>query len=401
MTTKGGGGVEGGGWQTVGKGSQKRGASKERPEMSEAGAENKLRKMGSVNPEELVVLFKVKGQKPGEGGFRVLNPLRVTTALESQIGKGFQAKILSNGILRVCCVNQNQYDSTKEVGKIVARVERVVPNEKKGPKGVIYGVYSGLSEQEILDNIKGGSVVGVMRFKRKEGDERDSPVLLTFAGNVLPEVMYLGSMAYRVREYIRPPLRCFNCQRFGHTASSCRGKRRCAKCGQEHEIKECKAETSRCCNCGGDHMAAFRGCEHFIQAKQIQSNRDQNKVSYMEAVRRGGGEIGAQNIKMSGSVIRSQRAFPALPVMSPDMLVLSRDAFLAFITDVLVGAKSTMKRSDMIKIVVGAAERFLGVSQLSPEKLHEYMTEKQHLDSSQLVRPDSMETQIESNDAVG
>lgn len=111
------------------------------------------------------MLFRVKGQKPGEGGFRVLNPLKVTTALESQIGKGFQAKILSNGILRVCCANQKQYDSTKDVGKLVMKVERMVPNDKRGPKGVIYGVYGGLSEQEILDNIKGGTVVEVVRFK--------------------------------------------------------------------------------------------------------------------------------------------------------------------------------------------------------------------------------------------
>ena len=127
-------------------------------------------------------------------------------------------------------------------------------------------------------------------------------------------------------------------------------------------------------------MTAFRGCEHFIQAKQMQLNRDQNKVSYVEAVKRAGGELGAQNTKMSNPVLRSQQAFPALPVLPPDMLVFSRDAFLAFIADVLVGAKSVTRRSDVIKAVVGAADRFLGVRQISPEKLHDYMSEKWHTD---------------------
>lgn len=98
MATDGNGEVEYCVWQTVGKGAQKRGASKERPEMTEAGGDNKLRKMGSLNYKELVLLFRVKVQKPGERGFGLLTPSRITTALESQIRMGFRAKILLNGI---------------------------------------------------------------------------------------------------------------------------------------------------------------------------------------------------------------------------------------------------------------------------------------------------------------
>lgn len=32
-------------------------------------------------------------------------------------------------------------------------------------------------------------------------------------------------MTYNVREYVPKPMRCYNCQRFGHTASTCKGKR--------------------------------------------------------------------------------------------------------------------------------------------------------------------------------
>lgn len=48
------------------------------------------------------------------------------------------------------CKDKEQYDSTKEVGKLVAKVERFVPKES-----MIYGVYAGLSEKEILGNVKG------------------------------------------------------------------------------------------------------------------------------------------------------------------------------------------------------------------------------------------------------
>lgn len=50
--------------------------------------------------------------------------------------------------------------------------------------------------------------------------------------------------------------------------------------------------------------------------------------------------------------------------------------------DVLVGAKriflsKTVNRSDIIKEVVGAADRFLGARQV-PEKLHQHMSEVQN-----------------------
>ncbi len=43
-----------------------------------------------------------------------------------------------------------------------------------------------------------------------------------------PKEVTLGYMTYNVREYVPKPMRCYNCQRFGHTASTCKGKRRCA-----------------------------------------------------------------------------------------------------------------------------------------------------------------------------
>ena len=50
-----------------------------------------------------MVLFKVKGANQGDPGFKAMNPLKVTSALENLIGKEFQDKILFNGMLRVCC----------------------------------------------------------------------------------------------------------------------------------------------------------------------------------------------------------------------------------------------------------------------------------------------------------
>ena len=69
-------------------------------------------------------------------------------------------------------------------------------------------------------------------------------------------------------------------------------------------------------------------------------------------------------------------------ISPPDALVFSRESFLAFIVEVLVGAKMASTRSDNIPMVVKSAERYMGVQQ-PPEKLHSFMFEK-----SKNTRPD-------------
>lgn len=68
----------------------------------------------------------------------------------------------------------------------------------------------------------------------------------------------------------------------------CKGKRRCARCGGEHDYGQCGEGTKpKCCNCGGNHSVAYWGCEAEVKVQQI---RVKEKVSYAEAVRLAGQE---------------------------------------------------------------------------------------------------------------
>lgn len=311
----------------------KRAASKERPVLDN---NNKMRKIG--RQEEFVVLYKTK---QGDAGFRAVNPIKISGALGSQIGNGFQATILANGVLRIFCKDEKQNNEAKKVEKLVVSVECIIPRGKQGLKGVVYGVYSGLTEKEILDNVKPrGLVTDVRRFKPRVGVEGGPPVQITFNNDMLPERVFIGSLAYRVKEYIRPPLRCFNCQRFGHVAGSCRGKRKCAKCGGDHAIQECKAEDPKCPNCGESHAAAFRGCRYFVQAKQVQKVRDQEKISYVEAVKQVTGVRQVGEVNVNRNVVQGvPRVKPSLSVYPPNMIILKRESFLAFMADVWLEPK--------------------------------------------------------------
>ena len=110
-------------------------------------------------------------------------------------------------------------------------------------------------------------------------------VVLDFEEEVLPKKVTLGFLSYTIREYIPKPMRCYNCQRFRHTAKTCKGRRRCARCGEDHEYGQCGREQPKFCNYGGNHSVFYGGCEVVKRKREIQQVRVQSKITYAEAVK--------------------------------------------------------------------------------------------------------------------
>ena len=109
-------------------------------------------------------------------------------------------------------------------------------------------------------------------------------VILTFNTTDLPVNVNLCYQVFAVKQYVPSVSRCFKCQRFGHTADSCRSKLRCVRCGEQHTFEQCKKKlTPVCANCGGEHSAAFHGCEQAKKAKQVQEIKITKKLTYAEA----------------------------------------------------------------------------------------------------------------------
>ena len=69
------------------------------------------------------------------------------------------------------------------------------------------------------------------------GSEKRKYDVLDFEEEVLPKNVSLGFFSYSVIEYTTMPMKCYNCRRFGHTAKACKGRRRCAQCGEDHEYE--------------------------------------------------------------------------------------------------------------------------------------------------------------------
>ncbi|GBO20814.1 hypothetical protein AVEN_154276-1 [Araneus ventricosus] len=121
------------------------------------------------------------------------------------------------------------------------------------------------------------------RFKR-DGHLIDTKhLILTFHSPKIPESVRAGYIKLTVRPYIPNPLRCFKCQRFGHSKASCRGTLTCARCAKAgHDSSDCKA-SEKCVNCKGSHTSFSRLCSAWKFEKEVIAEKVKKDISFLEA----------------------------------------------------------------------------------------------------------------------
>ncbi|GFX42485.1 uncharacterized protein TNCV_1520481 [Trichonephila clavipes] len=141
------------------------------------------------------------------------------------------------------------------------------------------------SEAEILVGLSDQGVTQVRRIKIKK-DSSFFPtkhLILTFNNPKLPSTIKAGYFNCKTCPYIPNPLRCFKCQKFGHSQTSCRGQLTCSRCASVgHSSTDCTLE-SKCINCSQLHSANSKLCPKWKIDKQIQEIKTNKNISYFES----------------------------------------------------------------------------------------------------------------------
>ncbi|GFX89798.1 uncharacterized protein TNCV_2245981 [Trichonephila clavipes] len=118
------------------------------------------------------------------------------------------------------------------------------------------------TDAEILDGFSGQDVIQVRRITIKK-DASIIPtkhIILIFNSPKLPTTIKAGYLNCKIRPYIPNPLRCFKCQRFGHSQASCRGQLTCSRCASAgHASTDCILEP-KCINCSQSHPSDSKIC---------------------------------------------------------------------------------------------------------------------------------------------
>nr|GBM84905.1 hypothetical protein AVEN_37363-1 [Araneus ventricosus] len=89
-------------------------------------------------------------------------------------------------------------------------------------------------------------------------------------------------MRLSVKGIYTQPLRCFKCQRFGHSKTSCRGSVTCAHCAEVgHKSTDCTG-TEKCVNCKGSMLRFLETVLPGNRRKKLYPQK-YKKISYQEA----------------------------------------------------------------------------------------------------------------------
>lgn len=166
-----------------------------------------------------------------------------------------------------------------------------IPQHFTEKRAIIRDVDTFFSEEYLLKNISSDiKVVKVQRMYRNITTEDNKKVrvarqmvIVTFAGLIVPQYVYLNYVRCETEPYVQPVMQCYNCLRFGHTASQCKGKKICQKCAQEHE-GNCEQNIKYCIYCkNNDHNSISRACPAFEKQKNIKKAMAQHNLSFKEA----------------------------------------------------------------------------------------------------------------------
>ena len=104
---------------------------------------------------------------------------------------------------------------------------------------------------------------------KKEGKVIPTNTLfLTFGSPELAKEITVGYLTVKVVLFVPNPMRCFNCNKFGHTSQSCKVAAKCTDCGKDKHEGHCEGH-KLCSNCNGPHAPSAKNCPVWQKEKEI------------------------------------------------------------------------------------------------------------------------------------
>ena len=217
-----------------------------------------------------------------------LNPIKTKNLLINSIGSVNNTYIIAKKYLKIYCKTAQQKDKLQHLKFLgdIAIEESISKNTTTNSathKAVIVGVPASITTAEICSET--GAIMAINLYKGQGANKTLTSAVLLIYELTPPEYTYLGFNRYLLHDYKPKPMRCYNCQRYGHTANNCNNKQTCPACGDNHKFEHCTAGSKKCVNCGGEHNAGYRGCAKYGEVEEILKTSTTHKISYSDAAK--------------------------------------------------------------------------------------------------------------------
>ncbi|GBL94594.1 hypothetical protein AVEN_235671-1 [Araneus ventricosus] len=221
-----------------------------------------------------------------DGSFNAVSAILIHKTILANVGEVKSVKKCNNGNLLIEVWSQQQAASIMKMERIGNYEITVAPHTSLNQsRGVISeSQLQNDTESDILEDLRGQNVIAVRITVKRDGQLLPTKnLILTFSLPTIPKSVRIAYLNCSVRRYIPNPLRCFKCQRFGHTVQACRGIQSCARCSLSgHDSQTC-SETPCCINCRSDHPAYSKTCPRWKIEKEIQTVKIKQNLSFKEA----------------------------------------------------------------------------------------------------------------------
>lgn len=233
--------------------------------------------------------FVIKRISTKNESFENVSPFLVQKTIISNVGEVSSIRKLRSGDLLVEVTSKLQSEKLAKLKHFGTFPVTVTPHiSLNSSKGVIScGELLNETVEDIMKELNSQGVTHVRRiFIRRNGQLLGTKhLILTFRSPKIPDSIKAGYINLTVKPYFPNPLRCFQCQRFGHSKISCRGTLTCARCAEKgHDSSKCLA-MEKCVNCSEPHSSFSRSCSSWQFEKEVIAEKVTKNISYAEAKR--------------------------------------------------------------------------------------------------------------------
>ena len=207
--------------------------------------------------------------------------------LQCGIGDVKTAKKLQNGNVLVEVTTKKESDRALQMTNWFDTPISVTPHRSLNTsRGVIRcREFRDCEDGEVVDALQSQGVTAVKHIMaNRDGKmEPTNTFILTFNLPTPPKAVKAAYMKLTVEQFIPNPLRCYNCQKFGHGKTKCRRQAVCARCSQEgHQDNDC-TNPQRCVNCSAAHPSYSKDCPEWQKQRDITQVKFERNISFKEA----------------------------------------------------------------------------------------------------------------------